>query len=276
MIIQVIICGFNRSLEHCIKSIEENVIKQVKKHCKDLKVAFVLSFSSAPVSNLRSEELVENSNDLNFLNTDKYFVKTMSQEEIDSSIREPYSKAAQNGPGWPEASEEVNNQSLMNALRYLKLLDFSSNFIDPSADLVLLLRPDLEYIETVDFSKYIRYKNIIIIPEWDNYSGFNDRIAIVPKRYISHYFKRIDNIENYIKAGLVFNPEIFLKYSLKNALVGTVWTEKAQRVRSGGDKWIEFFSQSDNSGKFFYGKFKNIFNLKVILSDLNRILKSFG
>jgi hypothetical protein len=106
-------------------------------------------------------------------------------------------------------------------------------------DLVLLLRPDLLYLDTLDVEAHLRQlldgRADLIVPGWQSWGGLNDRFAFCTGRGARVYASRIDEFESGCAAIGAMHSERFLaltaaRHGLRVATTGF----RAVRLRANG------------------------------------------
>lgn len=141
------------------------------------------------------------------------------------------------GNAWE--SEDFNSlRNLLLQLNSLKRVTELVEAFDP--DCVLFARPDLCYHDPIPSKYYelaFKFKEAVILPEWQWGLGINDRFAITGKNAFRTYGKRIDEAMNYCKNGnKPLHSERLLKYALlKSQKEIFILDAKASRVRINGE-----------------------------------------
>ncbi len=138
-------------------------------------------------------------------------------------------------------------KSLANLIHQLHSLQMVGQMIDGwRPDIVVLARPDLCYRDTI--GKYITMHrslgdNAVIVPNWQWYGGYNDRLAICGSQSYKVYTHRIDNIPVYLnKTGGPLPAERFLKFCLHlNGIQPVAAPIRAHRTRANGYTLLEDF-----------------------------------
>lgn len=136
------------------------------------------------------------------LEFDKYFY-----DGIDGNLENP-----DNGDWWPELSEKL----ILNHLCALESLKRVTEMVESSRkkyDLVMYVRPDVRLknkFPTNVFSKVV--DGDIIIPDFDHYSGYNDRFAVLNFKTASLYGKRIDGLAEFRRSKGHITSERYVKY----------------------------------------------------------------
>lgn len=106
-------------------------------------------------------------------------------------------------------------------------------------DLVLLLRPDLLYLDVLDpathLAPLIQGHADLIVPGWQSWGGMNDRFAFCTGRAARLYANRIRLFRSGCEAMGTMHPESFLALVLRDSGLRVASTGfRAARLRAGG------------------------------------------
>jgi hypothetical protein len=124
-------------------------------------------------------------------------------------------------------------RSLARLWSLLQLLDAAE------ADVVLLLRPDLLYLDSLDPARHLAPvlagKADLVVPSWQSWGGLNDRFAFCSVRAAKIYATRIQLVSEACREMRGMHAETFLAfiaecYGLRVALTDL----RAVRVRANG------------------------------------------
>jgi hypothetical protein len=124
-----------------------------------------------------------------------------------------------------------------------------------SYDMVVLLRPDLRYLDPLPVRQLLaqlegtraaatpidtlhrrfRARVDMVLPAWHKWGGLNDRFAICTPKAAQVYMNRIDDVPAYCQHAGHFQSEHLLAYAIAHAglRTGDTWV-RAERVRTGG------------------------------------------
>jgi len=107
------------------------------------------------------------------------------------------------------------------------------------SDLVLLLRPDLLYLDTLDpvsqLAPLMNGRLDLIVPGWQSWDGLNDRFAFCTGRAARAYANRIDLFALACSTLGCMHPERFLDFAVRYHGLRAGETEmRAVRLRANG------------------------------------------
>ena len=247
--------GLTRGLTWTIDSIEKNVYAPLQRAGLDVVRA---AHFNAPQT-LQSPRSDENdvpftTGNLDRLKLDRVVIEPQSEDNI-----RPYLDAALAVPFRDEG--DATGLTRTNALHQLYSLRGLSRLfetMDPdSYSIVILLRPDLRYLEPLPMRQILARLRVrpnslprqglrflrrlgrpeadIVVPNWQSWGGYNDRFAFATPQSARIYMNRIENVRDFCAARSYFHPETLVKFSLVQAglrVTGT-WVF-AERVRSHG------------------------------------------
>jgi hypothetical protein len=230
--IQVLIVGFNRSLSVTYPSIKRRILNPLRR-AGEVHPTFVLSRTREKIWSARTGEdgFAEWELPQPVLSLPHFLVE---QEDIDAKLT-PYFETVE---GWSVGRASVDKTNAINLLRQLWLLDFTQQFIDPDADFLLYLRPDL-LVRNRFPMKALRLLRDgpeiagpwILTPNW----GFqpNDRMALMRPESAPAYFGRLGAVQSFLDSGdkrLV--GERLLSHAFEKGHLRPELALKGRRVRS--------------------------------------------
>lgn len=239
MRLQFMVVGFNRSLEFCLPSINQKVINPGARLSTHSSSFFVISSSRQEVVNSWSGE-----NGLPEFAIPKDVPADSSllvdQEEIDAAVA-----AITN---WVIRRRQMTTLQekhiATNLVRYLWLLRRSYDFVDKEADYIVHVRPDLLFLDEMDFRNITRSHTGrplkgIATANW----GWqpNDRFALVSQKASDVYFRRFDRIEDFVNSSIEFSGESLLRFAMRGTQHRANLDVRAARVRLGGEVKNESF-----------------------------------
>ena len=241
---KIAICfyGITRSLPHTIESIERNIIAPCRK-LGEVRV-FAHFFQQDRVENKRSRENVAlNLDDYKLLNAD---VVELEQPDL---CLESYDFESLKRFGDARRDGFMSLRNLIHALHSMKRATRLAQEWSP--DVVLVVRPDLEYHESL--GPYVqaameRADDHIVIPDWQHWrGGLNDRFAICKGSAATDaYAMRGDLITAYcthFKEPL--HPESLVRFVLERANISVDYMPvRATRIRADGRAKNEHFEPS--------------------------------
>ena len=179
-------------------------------------------------------------------------------------------RVPQKGEEDPDGSTRRNALYQLHSLRGLSRL-FAR--MDPSSyDMVLLLRPDLRYLDPLPVTQLLaqlkgtehrvtgalhrrfRARVDMVLPAWHKWGGLNDRFAICTPAAAAIYMNRIDNVAAYCAQAGHFQSEHLLSFTAAQSGLRTADTwVRAERVRTGGRVESKDVFASKDRLKWFLG-----------------------
>jgi len=230
------ICFFGvigRSLNHTIKSIENNIFNVLKSNNIEYDVYIhnnyieTITCPRAQESNCKINNLIYKE-----LNPTRY--NETPQEDFDASYN--WESIFKNGD-----MHRDNFESIKNAIRELHSIQQVTRLWKdaPKYDFYLYLRPDLLYTTELDIELIltnIHKNNSIFTPDWGKFLGFNDRIYGGGYETILKIANRIDNIEELIEnTRIQYNAELYMKQIISKFKIDVIYIKiKGLRVRANG------------------------------------------
>ncbi|MEY4590259.1 MAG: hypothetical protein RL497_2335 [Pseudomonadota bacterium] len=237
---KIAICffGIPRSLYKTLLSIEKNVIAPAQK-LGEVKI-FAHFFNQREIFNPRSGEsgaLLPDQHTL--LKTDWLLLEEPEQRECVVQ----FGRLKSYGDIWND-----NFQSLRNLTHQLYSLNsVSQAALEWNPNLYVFVRPDLMYHDSLEMPMIQMLDNlsdVICIPNWQHWGGFNDRFSICASANAAKaYGGRKSQAENYcIHYQRPLHSESLVKYALKTQQINVVpMSARASRVRSNGVVKVELF-----------------------------------
>lgn len=240
------VVGLARSLDICLPSIEHKILRSFRM-APGLRVSesLILSHSAKPLNNERTGEDQAPTIDPQILGSRKATLLPLEQIREESSAL--FSRALRKGE-WLEGS----GRNLRNYLEFLTVLKKAGESLaDEDADVVIFIRPDLLVLD-----KFIPVRGVnlsttaILTPRWGRFFGLNDRMAIIPQRFIPEYFSRLDTVEEFIEEHGPLDPEKHLAWALREIPSRPSLTTELVRVRAGGVLAEKDLERLETSGPF--------------------------
>lgn len=252
--------GLARALDRTIDSIEQKIFAPLLNENIEIVRAAHLNCPRFIHSPRSGETMVKYTPpDLSRLGLDAVEL----EDQSDDAIAAPLTQIMQI-PYFGESDEDGNmRRNVVHQMNSLKGLGRLFSKMDPdSYNAVIILRPDLRYIDPLPIRKYLaqidpaaRLKHgmrnqiaqscrrgfggpvDILTPDWHQWNGLNDRIAIATPRAASAYLNRIDLLKDYAAANTHFQSEHLLQFAVERAGLknGGTWV-RANRVRANGEE----------------------------------------
>jgi hypothetical protein len=235
---RVAICffGMNRCLSLTYRAIVENIYRSIgERH--SINVFGALMVPSSAFTNTRSNELACTVED-NFeaiLQPKKF--EPVSQEGFDLAISGLLQNICQ------QDTYGDNYSSIRNIAR--ELFSVKRSFLlteDEAYGYYLYVRPDLYYCTPFILDRYIELMEAdprprVFTPQWQKWSGLNDRIAFCNRAGALVFSKRFDALWSYVQeTGEELHAEKLLLHTLikGGAMFDAHLSEFALRVRANG------------------------------------------
>jgi hypothetical protein len=167
---------------------------------------------------------------------------------LDAWEQEPQTDAAISGAlaiaqRYPDAFGD-EHRSLRNLCHQLRSLDrlwlLLAAFRPAPDDVVLLLRPDLLYLDRLDVSRDLGVLRgghaDLMVPGWQSWGGLNDRFAFATPHAARIYATRYRLIEEGCRGSGTLHAESFLAFTVAQHRLRVARTGlRAVRLRANGD-----------------------------------------
>lgn len=133
-------------------------------------------------------------------------------------------------------------KSIEFALIYMLALSHSAQMMKETADVAIVLRPDVRiagrlWIRWRVFSLAIKSRigrPEIYTPAWGSFGGVNDRFAMMSGQIAQPYLGRFQHVDAWIEQGRPFDSEKFLASSLRGLTIRRSVYTPMFRIRIGG------------------------------------------
>lgn len=252
MRIQLLSVGFNRSVDYVADSLAQNVLNPLSDSGHDVSLDGFFSYANKRVQGTRGaiEDFVVS--DKLDKSTMALFSKTemIDERELFDDAKKIFTKAKEFGDPWPE----THFKSLWNVMNHLLLSKAALEVVEKKADLVYVIRSDLEAVTQFDLGS-IKFwlPSHLVTPSWQHYGFINDRAVIATPDLISQYLSRVDQVTKFLETNKSpLHAEQFLSYSMKHIPNASVNNQLFRRVRAGGVT-VNEPDQRDNAKTFFSG-----------------------
>ena len=244
MKLQVLVAGVARDLSRTLKSLDRFVVGPARALGWSVDVSGSIGFAAEIQRNPRNTEGRFPSTKIprRFL---RGRVLIFSAYETDLQTELLFQRAMKNGDPWPVSG----GRSLRNFLGLLYLEHRSVQLVDFEADLLMVVRADLELQEEFSISKYAdeALRGTFVVPRWHAFGGVNDRLALLSPPSSRVYLDRWLLVDDYLDLGRPLHAETFLAWSLRDHRVDSVIEERVSRLRvgvlSGSNRLREDFSK---------------------------------
>jgi hypothetical protein len=227
--------GMTRSLRHTARSIEESYLVPLRRAGFPLRRAGHFNLPDM-IDNPRSGErgIPPDRHESALLDLELCWIEPQLAENIAEHLA-----IAQAFPD-PFGDEYRSIANLCQQLRSLRRL-WSMLMLLPleADDLILLLRPDLFYLDALspleDLHPLIAGRVDLIVPRWQHWGGLNDRFAFCNRRGAEVYARRLDDLIDACLAMGGMHSELFLQLVARHHGLRVGFTDlRAVRVRANG------------------------------------------
>jgi hypothetical protein len=160
------------------------------------------------------------------------------EPQDDAAVREPMEIARRYPDPFRDDYRSVGNachqlRSLATLWSLLELLSVRDD------DIVLMLRPDLLYLDVLDVEVHLtpllEGRTDIIVPGWQSWGGLNDRFAFCTGRAARIYATRISELADACATIGALHPECLLHFAVRRHGLRIARTNfRALRVRADG------------------------------------------
>lgn len=243
--IAVAFFGIPRFSQTCAPSIEENILGCFKQSGALVKGYYHL-YDIEQIDNNRSKEkgTLDKSNY-------RYF------EQFDGEIEKPgeclgqwgFEGIKKYGDYWDDDFRSLSN--LIHQLHSLRQVTNRINDFEP--DIVAYVRPDLLYKDKISedlISLCLQSPKTVVLPDWQWWTGYNDRLSICGKDVYEVYGNRMLEASKYCQVtNKPLHSEKLLKYVLDKSNCNVATTKvRANRVRIDGSVVDENFNSFRTAG----------------------------
>ena len=227
--------GITRSLPHTVESIRWAFLDPLRSAGIEVLTAGHFNLP-AMITNPRSGEagVVPDRSDAALLDLDLTWV----EPQTDASICAEMAAIRPLGDIYDDGYRSVAN--LCQQLRSLDRLSSLLSLFEPTPDdIVLLLRPDLRYLDRLDpardFALLTEGRGDIIVPAWQSWGGLNDRFAFCTARSARLYATRFRLLAEACAEMRGLHAEGFLRFVVAcHGLRVGLTDMRAMRVRADG------------------------------------------
>lgn len=246
MKIAVVIAGLARSLDHCLPTVEQNTTT-VLRHTPGIEVTqlLILSHSATPLNDERTGENLPAT--VNFELVGSRRATLFLLEDLRRESAPLYDFALQRGE-WLGGS----GRNLRNYLEFLTVLKKAGESLaDQDADVVIFVRPDVLVLDRfIPIPGLTLSREAVLTPQWGRFQGLNDRMAVIPQRFVQQYFSRITGVKEFIEQNGSFDPEKHLAWSLRQVPSRSSLSTELVRVRAGGVLAEKDLERLETSGPY--------------------------
>jgi hypothetical protein len=239
--IALVYFGITRSLGHTLGSIRRNLVARAR-------TPEVRQFG-----HFYRQDRIENPRSLESgpLDPEEYRLLELDEVELeppgDCLDRHGFDRLTAAGDPWRDGFQSLRN--LVHQLHSLQRATLLA--LDWQPDIVVFARPDLYYHAplTDHFQTLVRRRrNLVLLPDWASWHGFNDRVAVVKgPEAMRAYGLRAARMGEYCAKGRKLHAERFLRFALAGYNVRPVPLH-ASRVRSTGQVVVEDFAPGRGRG----------------------------
>ena len=246
MKIHIAVVGLARSLEFCYPSIERNIAGLMRLDPSiEISQSVTVSYSTHPLNNERTGEFQAATPDPEFVRS--IDAKILPVETLREECASLFDFTLQAGE-WLSGS----GRNLRNYLEFLTLLRKSAGTEQTnSAEIVIFVRPDVFVLDRLFPVRGVTIsKKAILTPRWGRFHGLNDRIAILPQKYVPQYFSRIETVRQFVTEIGPFDPEKHLAWTVRELPSRPTLGTELIRIRAGGVLSEKDMERLESSGPF--------------------------
>jgi hypothetical protein len=109
---------------------------------------------------------------------------------------------------WPEGL-------IRNHICALESMKRSFAMVDKTYDIVIIIRPDVEFKIDIPIAEMLQDKDKVSIPNFDHWEGYNDRFACANYNNAQIYTNRLDELLEFRKKYEFITSEKYLKFVLE-------------------------------------------------------------
>lgn len=229
--VHLAVIGLVRNFSTCLPQILELYWASISENrFLQSSISFHLSQTAMPLDNPRSQEFILPDADAANLLED-YPHSIFELEKIRDESQFLFRKLLDKGEWLPGDGRNLRNYVEAMWLQRLAYQELKK----VQADVFIFCRPDIYPVTPLQIYPWILMGSFFLLsPRWGQYSGTNDRFAIIPRKYLKKYLCRIENSLDYVKQNGPLFPERFLKWSLSRSAHLALLPHDGVRIRSGG------------------------------------------
>lgn len=231
--LSIAICffGLTRSLKYTFQNILDNIYGVLDEHKIHYDV-YLHTYNLTNLTNPRSNEhqIALNASEYALLRPTYYHIGDQSSFFNVLNM----SDYLKRGDAWKD-----NGHSAQNVLCQYQSLNLVTEMWlmrqeETSYDLILYLRPDLLYNRLNVSDLWYAYEHqCILLPNYHQFGGYNDRFAVGPPYKMRVYGQRIQWLREYAQ-GRVLHGESFLKHLLTPLHPEETFSLRGKRIRANG------------------------------------------
>jgi hypothetical protein len=246
--------GITRRLDRVIESIEQHIFAPLDQAGIATVCAAHLNrpdILDAPRSGETNVQFEIDVDALMRLRLDRQMLEPQSDERIAAPLALALGLPLMFGEQDPEGATRRNAVRQLYSLK--RLAGIYEDYGPANFDFVILVRPDLRYLDRLPLQQIVaqlgigglpgmaslrrRFKPVasLITPSWQTWGGLNDRFAFATAAGARTYLNRMDHLPDYCKTRSEFQAEALLKFAAERdgLQTATTWM-RAERVRSDG------------------------------------------
>ena len=246
--VALIFYGLTRSLSNTAPTIHANIYSILRAHNIDFDVHMHTVQFWGEYSNPRNGEIGVSLNNSEWKLLHPDYISHTNHTVFLSLHRELINRVLSHGD--PHANGGLSTRNELEALHSMKIAASGATTTGKKYDGMLILRPDLNYVDPVDLALFIWAvkHDAIVTPEWQQWAGENDRFSFGSWRGMLEISTRFDRVLDFCKqTGSAWHAEKFLSWEIrrilkaKQASLHCRTNQKADRVRANGNEHNEDF-----------------------------------
>ena len=231
MNLRMAICffGLTRSLRYTLKSIVSNIYEVLRENHIHYDV-FLHTYNLKNITNPRSGEYKVKLNASEFYSLNPTYYHVSDQETFLQTIN--LNEYLVRGDAWNDGNNSAKNLLCQyNSINFVTEMWLTKHHENPY-DLVMYLRPDLSYNKLNVSNLYYAYQNkSLLLPNYHQFGGYNDRFAVGIPSLMEKYGKRMKYLKTYCETHLL-HGESFMKYLLSPLNPEELFDLKGKRIRA--------------------------------------------
>ena len=247
--VALIFYGLTRSLSKTAPTIHANIFGVLRAHNINFDVHVHAVQFWGEYSNPRNGELSVSLNNSEWKLLHPDYISHTEHTEFLSVHRELINRVLSHGD--PHANGGLSTRNELEALHSMKIAASGATESGKKYDGMMILRPDLKYVDPVDLASFIWAveHDAVVTPAWQQWAGENDRFSFGSWRGMLEISTRFDRVLDFCKqTGSAWHAEKFLSWEIrrilksKQASLHCRTNQKAVRVRANGNEHNEDFS----------------------------------
>lgn len=250
MKVAIVFNGILRSIQYTIDNLNEYIFDQLKSEKIEYTV-YCHNFVTDEINEIRNgvKNITFNKDNITLLKTD-YYIEN-NQDDIIKTI--DINKYLKYGCGWGKINSKTRQTSLFHILslwsrkQIATLLKTHIDSKEYNYDYILFIRSDVMFHNKINFTKLfekINNDNDCIIPDFQHFKGYNDRMFVAKPILGLYYGFYFDYIIDMVNENNKLHSETFNKLLLNKKHANVILDKNLlfSRVRADGKIKTENFN----------------------------------